>query len=735
MPQTKTPTLERLLLPSVYLLAACFCAVFAASTAFAESREIRYPETKRVDQVDVYHGVEVADPYRWLEDDVRVSEQTADWVAAQNEVTFGYLKSLPQRALIQDRLQELWNYERYSQPFKAGGRYFYTKNDGLQNQAVFYMTDSLDSEGEVLLDPNTWSEDGTVSMAGFNVSDDGRYAVYGVREAGSDWRHLKLMRLDTREILDDEIHWIKWGGVSWTPDNRGFFYTRFPQPEEGAEFQSLNKNAQTYYHYVGTSQEDDVLVYEDPANPDWTSGVFVTEDGRYLARITTKGTGSENLFHVRDLAEPYATFVPVIREFENDYTYINNDGKTFFFRTDLDAPKGRVIAIHLDRPEPEHWREIIPESENRLTFVNMVANLFVARYLEDAKTAVKIYRTDGRYVRDVEFPALGSANGFGGRRSDTEAFYTFTSFATPPSIYRYDFLTGESTVFRRPNIDVDSSAYTVRQVFYKSKDGTRVPMFIAHRKDLELDGTNPTLLFGYGGFDVSLTPGFNVARLAWMEMGGVFAMPNLRGGGEYGEAWHEAGTKLNKQNVFDDFIAAAEWLIDNKYTSNKKLAIQGGSNGGLLVGATMTQRPELFGAALPAVGVMDMLRFHRWTAGRYWVDDYGSSDNPEEFKALLAYSPYHNLKKGTEYPPTLVTTADTDDRVVPGHSFKFAAALQHAHKGDNPVLIRIESRAGHGGGTPTKKRIEQTADLWAFLAEHLDMEIVPRVERDGRPQG
>jgi prolyl oligopeptidase len=697
-----------------------------ATPIFAGSLE--YPKTKRVDHYDDYHGTKVHDPYRWLEDDVRESRDVADWVIVQNEVTFAYLESIPERDAIRERLTELWDCEKLDTPWKKGGRYFYSKNDGLQNQSVLYVTDSWDEAPRVLLDPNTWSDDGTIALAGNAASPDGRYLAYGVAEAGSDWRHWKVVDIDSGEVLDDRLDWVKFSSVEWTPDSKGFFYGRYDAPEAGTEYQGLNLNQKLHYHRIGTPQADDILVYQTPEHPEWGFGTHVTEDGRYLVISTWKGTDDRNRVTYKDLTEPLGMPLDLIDHFDNEYTFIGSNGTTIYFRTDLEAPRRRVIAIDLRRPQPDNWREVIAESPDTLQWSRFVGNMFILGYLHDAKTAVRLYTEDGRFVREVSLPGIGTAHGFWGQRADTETFYNFSSFNIPTSIYRYDLITGTSELLQRANVGINPDDFEVKQVFYDSRDGTKVPMFIVHRKGIELDGSNPTLLYGYGGFDISQVPRFSISRLAWMEMGGVFALANLRGGGEYGAEWHKAGTRLQKQNVFDDFIAAAEYLIETKYTSTEKLAIQGGSNGGLLVGAAMTQRPELFGAALPAVGVMDMLRFHKFTAGRFWTDDYGSSEDPEEFEALYAYSPYHNLEKGTEYPPTLVTTADTDDRVVPGHSFKFASQLQWAHKGDNPVLIRIETRAGHGAGKPTSKRIEQIADQWAFLVESLGMEIGPKVE-------
>lgn len=681
------------------------------------AEKMTYPVSKKIDHVDELHGVKVPDPYRWLEDDVRESKDVAAWVEAENKVTMSYLEAIPQREAIRKRLTELWNYEKYSAPFKAGSRYFYFKNDGLQNQSVLYKQDSLDAEPTVLVDPNAWSKDGTVALGSTSFSDDGRYMAYSVADAGSDWNTWRILEVETGRLLDDELKWVKFSGAAWTSDHRGFFYGRYDAPPPGAAFQKTNLNQKVYYHRVGTPQSQDVLVYKRPDEPTWGFGLRVSEDGRYLVITVWKGTNDKYRVLYKDLTEPYGMPIELIDHFNDEYSFVGNDGTTFYFVTDLQAPRKRVVAI--DTRNPTVIREVIPQAAETLAGADIIANQFVLTYLKDAKTQVKVHALDGRLIREVQFPGIGSATGFTGKRTETETFYSFSSFATPPSIFRYDLLTGESKLLRRAAVKFNPEDYEVKQVFYSSKDGTRVPMFVAHKKGLKLDGSNPTLLYGYGGFSIALTPSFSVSRLAWMEMGGVFAMPNLRGGGEYGEEWHKAGTKLQKQNVFDDFISAAEWLIKNNYTQPAKLGIQGGSNGGLLVGACMTQRPDLFGACLPAVGVMDMLRFHKFTAGRFWVDDYGSADNPEEFKALLAYSPYHSLKAQTRYPATLVTTADTDDRVVPGHSFKFAARLQESHTGEAPVLIRVETRAGHGAGKPTSKLIEETADLWAFLVKNL----------------
>ncbi|HEY9631960.1 MAG TPA: prolyl oligopeptidase family serine peptidase [Coleofasciculaceae cyanobacterium] len=684
---------------------------------------LAYPFSQKADQVDDYHGTKVADPYRWLEDPD--SDETKAWVEEQNKVTFGYLGEIPAREPIKQRLTQLWNYERYGIPFKEGNRYFYFKNDGLQNQSVLYTLTSLDDEPKVLLDPNTLSEDGTVALSGLAISEDGKLMAYGLSTSGSDWKEWKVLDVETASNIPDHLKWVKFSGASWTHDGQGFFYCRYDEPNEATKLEDINYYQKLYYHKLGTPQSEDILVYHRPDEKEWMFGAGVTEDGRYLIISVDRGTEPKNLVFYKDLQTPDSPVVELISEFEANYSFIDNDGSIFWFRTDLEATRGRVIAIDINNPARENWQEVIPQAAETLESVGLLNNQFVADYLKDARSSIKIFDLNGSFVREVELPGIGSAGGFDGKRYDTETFYSFTSFTTPATIYRYDMVSGESTLFRQPKVDFNPNNYETKQVFYKSKDGTQVPMFITHKKGLHLDENNPTYLYGYGGFNVSLTPSFSVSRLVWMEMGGVYAVANLRGGGEYGEEWHEAGTKLNKQNVFDDFIAAAEWLISNKYTRPEKLAIAGGSNGGLLVGACMIQRPELFGAALPAVGVMDMLRFHKFTIGWAWCSDYGSPDNPEEFKALYTYSPLHNLKPGTAYPATMITTADHDDRVVPAHSFKFAAALQSAHAGEKPVLIRIETKAGHGAGKPTSKIIEELADEWAFLVRSLNIDVLP----------
>jgi len=701
-----------------------FAAVMTALLITAAAgAQITYPKTKKVEQVDDYHGTKVADPYRWLETDVRTSKDVAAWVAAENKITFDYLGTIPEREPIRKQLTTLWNYEKYSTPFKRGGHYFFSKNNGLQNQSVLYTVDKWGDTPRVLLDPNGWSKDGTVALGDVAISDDAKYAAYSTSEAGSDWQVIHVVEVASGKQLPDEIKWVKFSGIAWTNDDKGFFYSRFPAVESGKAYQSLNRDQKVYYHRLGTPQSDDPVVYANAEHPEWNHDAEVSEDGRYLIISTTSGTASRNQVHVKDLQDPYAMPMAIVDKIENDYSFVGNDGPVLYFRTDLKAPKGRLIAIDLRNPDAANWKEILPEDAAKLQSVRYTGHRLIANYLTDAHSDIRIYDTAGKLVRNVALDGIGSAGGFGGRSDDNETFYAFSSFATPPSVYRYDVATGEKTLVFRAKVAMNPADYEVKQVFYTSKDGTKVPMFISYKKGLKLDGNNPTLLYGYGGFDISMTPGFSISRLTWMNMGGVYAVANLRGGGEYGEAWHEAGTKLHKQNVFDDFIAAAEYLIKNNYTKPAKLAVQGGSNGGLLIGAVETQRPDLFGATLPAVGVMDMLRFNQFTAGRYWVDDYGSSANADEFKALYAYSPYHNIKPGTKYPATLITTADTDDRVVPGHSFKYAAAIQEAQAGPAPVLIRIETRAGHGGGKPTAKIIEETTDEMAFLVKNLGMKL------------
>jgi prolyl oligopeptidase len=701
------------------LLVACHSTPGASSRN--EPPRLTYPLTLKTNMVDHYFGVPVPDPYRWLEDDN--APATKAWVAAQNAVTFGYLDAIPERPRIHSRLTELWNYERYGIPFKRGDRYFLTRNDGLQNQSVLYSMTGLDGAAEVLLDPNVLSEDGTVALTGLTVTDDGTKLAYGLARAGSDWQEWRVRDVATGLDHPDVVHWVKFSSASWTRDGAGYFYSRFDEPSASDRLTGANYFHKLYYHQVGTAQAEDQLVYHRPDQKEWGFYGRVTDDGHYLVISVSQGTDTRNRVFYRDLNEPDAPVVELLNDFDAGYDFVGNVDQLFYFRTDLEAPMGRIIAIDLSQPDRAHWREIVPPTEDRLVSANTLNHQLVVAYLRNATSAVKIFELDGALLREVALPGLGTVGGFGGRIDDTETFYSYTSFTSPGTIYRHDFNSGASQIFREPKVEFNPADYETRQVFCRGKDGARIPLFITHKKGLNLDGRNPVYLYGYGGFDISLTPSFSVANLVWMEMGGVYAAANLRGGGEYGETWHQAGMKLKKQNVFNDFIASGEWLIANHYTSPTRLAIGGGSNGGLLVGACMTQRPGLFAAALPAVGVLDMLRFHKFTIGWAWTSEYGSSDHADEFKALLAYSPLHNLEPGTVYPATFITTADHDDRVVPAHSFKFAAALQAAHVGDAPVLIRIETRAGHGAGKPVSKMIDETADRWSFLVRELDIQL------------
>jgi prolyl oligopeptidase len=689
-----------------------------------------YPAARKEDVVEDYHGTKVADPYRWLENPD--SSESRQWIEAQNQLAFGHLEKIPARSRIKQRMTELWDFEKYSVPWREGSRYFFTRNNGLQAQSVLYTAESLEAEPRMLLDPNTLSADGTVALAGLSLSHDGNLLAYGVASAGSDWKEFRVRDVRTGKDLEDVIKWVKFSGASWTADGKGFFYSRYDEPKAGEALSGANYFQKLYFHKLGTPQGQDVLVYERKDQKEWGFGGFVTDDGRYLVINVSRGTERKNLVFYKDLKDPKAKVVELLREWDGQYSYIGNDGTTFWFQTDLEAPRGRVVAIDLRKPERKSWKEVIPEGTETLSGVGFVNNQFIVNVMKDAHTQVRLYSREGKPTGEIALPGLGTAYGFSGKREDTETFYGYASFTTPATVYRYDLKTGQSQVFKAPKVKFDPSQYETTQVFYTSKDGTRVPMFLSHKKGLKLDGTNPTMLYGYGGFNASMTPGFSVANLVWMEQGGVYAQANLRGGGEYGREWHQAGTKLRKQNVFDDFIAAAEWLIANKYTSSQRLAISGRSNGGLLVGAAVTQRPELFGVALPGVGVLDMLRFHKFTIGWAWTSDYGSAENPEEFKALHAYSPLHNLKPGTRYPAMLVHTADHDDRVVPGHSFKFTAAAQAAQAGEAPVLIRIETKAGHGAGKPTGKIIEEYTDLWAFTLDQMGLGGAQPVASDAR---
>ena len=683
----------------------------------AETRS--YPSAYRQGLIESLHSTSVADPYRWLED--LNSPETHTWIAAQNEVANAYLAQLPMREHIRQRLTELWNYERYGVPVKHGGRYFLTRNNGLQNQAVLYWMAKLDDEPKILLDPNTLSTDGTVALSDYAISEDGTLLAYALSASGSDWMEWRVREVVSGEDLDDLVQWAKFSGASWSHDNAGFFYSRYDAPTANEAYKGTNYFHKLFYHRLGTSQDADTLIYERPDQQEWNFNSGVTDDGRYLIIYVSRGTFRQNGIFYKDLQNSDGPVVELLNRFDAAYSFIGNDGPYFYFRTDHSAPLGRLIAIDIREPATENWQELITEAQDTLRGVSLVNRQFVTNYLHDAHSQVQIFDQEGALVRTLALPGIGSVSGFGGNQDDSETFYSFSGFTAPGIIYRYDLATGEQSIFRQPTLQFDPDLYETQQIFYASKDGTQIPMFLCHKKGLPLNADTPAYLYGYGGFDIPLTPSFAVNVLKWMEMGGLFAQPNLRGGGEYGKAWYQAGTLERKQNVFDDFIAAAEWLIANQYTSTPKLAIGGGSNGGLLVGACMTQRPDLFGACLPAVGVLDMLRFHKFTIGWAWVSDYGSPDDPEQFQTLLAYSPYHNLEAGTHYPPTLITTGDHDDRVFPAHSFKFAAALQHAQGGPAPTLIRIETKAGHGAGKPTSKMIEEAADKWAFVAEALGM--------------
>ncbi len=670
---------------------------------------LTYPITEKGDVVDDYFGTKVPDPYRWLEDDK--AENVANWVETQNTVTFGYLEQVPFRDKIRSRLTEIYNYPRYSAPFRVGEYYFYMKNDGLQNQSVIYIQKGLDGEPRVFLDPNTLSPDGTTRAFLTGFSNDDRYACYSRSEAGSDWTEMRIMEVETARELEDRIQWTKFGGATW--QGNGFYYSGFEKPEEGKELTAANENQKIFYHKLGTPQSEDFVIYEDPANPRRYYRAAVTEDERFLFLMISEGTRGNEL-HFKDLTAKKAEFMPLVQGFEYDTFVVDNLEDKLILMTNMDAPNRKLVFVDAKRPAIENWTVLIPEKSEVMTSASVVGGKIFASYLKDASTHIFQHDLAGEMEKEIELPALGSAGGFGGKKEDTLVFYTFTSFTYPPTIYKYDIPTGKSEVFRRTEVKFDPDAFEARQVFYPSKDGTMIPMFIVHKKDLVLDGKRPTYLYGYGGFNASSTPNFNVSNIILLENGGVYAMANLRGGGEYGEAWHKAGMLEKKQNVFDDFIAGAEYLIRERYTSSEKLAIAGASNGGLLVGACMTQRPELYKVAFPAVGVMDMLRFHKFTVGWGWVVEYGSSDDPEQFKYLYAYSPLHNIKDGVCYPATLVTTADHDDRVVPAHSFKFAATLQEKQICRNPALIRIETRSGHGASNITKA-IEQLTDLWSFM--------------------
>ena len=694
-----------------YLKMAFGAALLLFLLACGEPR-LKYPAAKKVDVVDDYFGVKVADPYRWLEDEN--SKDTKAWVAAENRLTFGFLHSSPAYEKIKKRLTELWNFPKYSAPRKVGDRYFFWKNDGLQNQSVLYMQKSLDSPPKVVLDPNQLSTDGTVSVSALALSRDGKLLAYGLSSSGSDWQEIKIRDVDSGKDYKEVLKWCKFSSIAWKHDGSGFFYNRFPA-EGTVPKEDRNNYNRVYWHRPGTDQSADKLVYQDNANKELGFSPLVSEDGKYLLLEVWRGTDPNNRVYYRPVNSK-RPFFKVLNKNDAAYSYLYNQGSKFYFKTDKDAPRGRIVLIDFKKPVQKYWKEIIPQQKEVLHYAKVVNGMLVVDYMKDAHDIIRIYTLDGKFVRELKLPTLGSVYSISGRPQDSEMFITFASFLFPPTIYRYDFTSGKMHTFRKPEINFDADRYVTKQVFYRSKDGTRVPMFITHRKNLKMDGNNPTLLYGYGGFDISLTPSFSVARLVWLENGGVYALANLRGGGEYGEEWHRAGMLDKKQNVFDDFIAAAEYLIKEKYTNPKRLAINGGSNGGLLVAACMVQRPDLFGAVLCQVPVIDMLRYHKFTVGRYWIPEYGNAEaDSNQFKFLYAYSPLHNIKEGVEYPPTLVTTAESDNRVAPLHAMKFVATLQEKYKGRNPILIRVETKAGHGAGKPTSKRIAELADLYTFL--------------------
>ncbi len=680
--------------------------------------DLNYPLTQMdTTVVDTYFGEIVKDPYRWLEDDH--SEETKAWVTAQNDLTFKYLNNIPYRKKIADRLEELWDYEKFSTPFKEGDAYYYFRNSGLQNQSVMYGTKNLEEEAQVILDPNTFSEDGTSSLAGFGFSEDGKHLAYGISEGGSDWRTIYVKNLENGEKLSDEIKWVKFSGISWFKD--GFFYSRYPEPKENDELSGSNKFHAMYYHKLGTSQDKDELVYSNRQNPKTNVYGGVSEDKQFLV-ISTSTTTRGNKLYFKNLSKNEASFTPIVENEENDFWFIDNIDKNLLVLTNYKAPNYRLVSINTNKSGEDFWEEIIPESENVLESISLAGGNLVARYLKDATSVLKVLDYSGKFIYDIELPTVGTVGGFSSKADENIAFYSFTSFNYPTTIFKYDLKSKESTVFKKPTIkNFNPEDYESKQIFYSSKDGTKVPMFIVYKKGTDItSGDNPTLLYGYGGFNISIKPSFSISRLALLEAGGIYASANIRGGGEYGQKWHDGGRLDKKQNVFDDFIAAAEYLIENKYTSKEKLAIEGRSNGGLLVGACMTQRPDLFKVAFPGVGVLDMLRYHEFTIGRAWAADYGLSTDSLQFRYLINYSPLHNVEAGVNYPATMVTTADHDDRVVPAHSFKFISELQKNHEGDHPVLIRIDVSAGHGAGKPTKMVIEEIADRMAFMLYNMD---------------
>jgi len=682
--------------------------------------QIKYPVSKKTNVIENYHGTMVADPYRWLEDDN--SAETKEWVKAQNEVTFGYLGSIPYRQKIRARLEQMWNYPKYSAPSKEGAFYYFYKNDGLQNQAVLYRQKGLDGAPEVFIDPNTLSKEGIAALGSVSFSKNGKYCAYTVNKAGSDWSEGFLMEVGSKKLLNEKIEWMKFSGFAWVGDD-GFYYSRYPRPDEKSKLSGQNQFHMVYYHKLGTTQNDDVLVYEDKANPLHYHSAGVTEDQQYLVMSKSQGTSGVELL-ARKISEGLnAPFKVIFKGFDFEASVVESDGGDLLLQTNKGAPNYRVVAVPFSQPEEANWKVVIPEQKEVMESVGTAGGSLFAGYLKDASARVVQYDLKGNKIRDIQLPGLGTVGGFGAKKEDAELFYTFTSFTQPNTVFKYNIKEGKSELFRSSDVKFNPADFTTEQVFFTSKDGTKVPMFLSYKKGIKKDGSNPVLLYGYGGFNISMTPAFSISNLFFMEQGGIYASVNLRGGNEYGEAWHKAGMLEKKQNVFDDFIGAAEYLVAQKYTQPAKLAIRGGSNGGLLIGACMNQRPELFKVALPAVGVMDMLRFQKFTVGFGWVVEYGSSDNAKDFSYLYKYSPLHNLKPGTHYPATLVTTADHDDRVVPAHSFKFAATLQEMHKGENPVLIRIDVDAGHGAGKPTSKTIDEASDVWSFVMWNLGMKF------------
>lgn len=684
-----------------------------------EETKIIYPESRQSDQVDDYFGTKVADPYHWLENDT--ASEVEEWVKVQNSLTRNYLDTLPYLESIRKRLREIWNYPKYGVPQKQGDYYFYFKNDGMQAQSVLYYTKDLNATPEVFLDPNTFSEDGTVSLTQFSVSNDGKYAGYGISRGGSDWNEFFVVEIESRKLMKDHLKWIKFSGMAWYKD--GFFYSRYDEPAKGKELSSENLNNKVYYHKLGTAQSQDKLIHADSKNPKRSFSVITTDDERFLFINAFESTNGNSIAFM-NLAESEKKLTYISEEFSSDFEVINNSGDTIYINTNKDAKNYKIIAVNTKAPSINDWIEIIPQRDEPINACVIIGNKIIVDYLSDVKSKVLLFNLDGKVAGEVKLPGPGTVSGFSGKKEDSTAFYAFTSFVYPTVIFKYDVPQNKSSMFRKSEINFKTEDYVTEQVLYSSKDGTEVPMFLTYKKGMKRDGSNPVLLYGYGGFNISVKPSFSISNLIFLENGGIYAQANIRGGGEYGAAWHEAGKKLKKQNVFDDFIAAAEFLINEKYTNSEKIAIRGGSNGGLLVGACMTQRPDLFKVAIPEVGVMDMLKFHKFTIGYFWIDEYGSSDNEDEFKKLYAYSPLHNIKEGVEYPATLVLTADHDDRVVPAHSFKFIAALQKNQKGLNPVLIRIESTAGHGAGTPTEKQIEYSADIWAFIFKNLNIKAI-----------